>query len=533
MSLLVPFLCTLLLLGAQAQVYFNNSYNCTEGCYINNPAIYIGGLSPTPTDAVFFNITDPTTYLIAPANYTYNVTEFHVWNASLTIEANATITVAHEIYMNNIMLVISENGSLVGHAIEDEEDAETEAEFEAVVLNSHGRVGLFQASFHLSFIIGHNTSRFHFSEFEIENGTIEILQGAEFQVHDESEFSFSTIYFENTPFLGDVEFESVTANFPNGFYAENQYVISSSNFSAYFPDALSNVSFILAGKNNLNVSNLNFNSDKIKINNTGTPFITFNVNNNATFDGNLTVPGEIVINSGAQVTFNGTINLSGGLNADVDSTTQVRATGSLFVGRDISFIGHNENNSFVVNNANITASSINLNTFQLRSYSGTTILNGNVTNNGSIHIFESSSVIVHGNYIQVANASFGAFDLDNSNDRPINLVVNGHASIDGAIKFNTSETEKSFVVTVIHATNGLSGNFTTSHFEGDALQFKPQLIVNSSSVQISINPPAKPWHKQPWWVWLLVGVAAFTVLVLIVIIVRVVRNRARYEVVRS
>ena len=50
-------------------------------------------------------------------------------------------------------------------------------------------------------------------EFEFENGTIEVDQGSNFNATDESEFSFSIITFYITPYLGDVEFESVNIQF--------------------------------------------------------------------------------------------------------------------------------------------------------------------------------------------------------------------------------------------------------------------------------------------------------------------------------
>jgi hypothetical protein len=117
--------------------------------------------------------------------------------------------------------------------------------------------------------------------------------------------------------------------------------------------------------------------------------------------------------------------------------------------------------------------------FEFNFRAGSTIINGDLANNGSIRIFESSSVSVQGtinsfspfflfrvspfflfplspfssfpffplhylfctyvfagNYIQVPPSTFAVFNLSNSLTRPTNLVVNGTAYINGAFFFS-------------------------------------------------------------------------------------------------
>lgn len=526
---LVAVLCTVLLFGAQAQqIHFNNTYNCTSGCFITNQEIYMNNQPPTGESEVYFNVTQLSAVFIAPTNTTFNVTTLQITgkNTTLIIEANAIVN-AEEISLNEVHIQVY--GTLVGQ----------QAELEGSTIVSCGHIKITEAELDQSNVFMHNGSQTYFEEFGLENGTIVAHEGSNFTVSDESEFSLSFLNFSVSPYLGDVEFESVTAYFPVGFYAENQFIISSSNFSAYFPDALSNVSFILAGKNNLTISNLNFNSDKIKINNTGTPFITFNVNGNATFSGNLTVPGDININPGANVNFNGTINLSGGLtalsppselSASVASSTQIRVTGNL-IPSNILLVGYND--SFTVTNAIITTPKLDLEGFLLYSREGTTVINGDIINNGSVFIFESSSVIVNGNYTQLPNTStFGAYNLDNAKDRPTNLVVNGTAQIDGHIVYNTS-VKKVFTATIISSTYNISGKFATEEFYGDVDTYKPKLQYNNHTVDITINAEEKPWWQLDWWIWLLIGVGVVVILVALILIIRAVRNRASYEPVRT
>jgi len=526
---LALLLFTLLLIGAQAQVYFNSTYNCTQGCSIIDPAIYVGNLLPTPYEKVIFNITGVDASLFAPPNSTYNVTSFLVHNngsptyqVSFVIGDNATISVVEELALYQVSLQVNHTGELT---------VQEDAYFEGGTVANQGHIKITGAEFSQVTVVGTNNATFHFDSFDFENGTIVVSDG-NFTSSD-TEFELSTINFmNNAPNLGEVDFESVDAQFPVGFYAEEQFVISSSNFTAYFPDALANVSFILAGKNNLTISNLNFNSDKIKINNTGTPYVTFNVKNAASFDGNLTIPGDIIIDSFSNVNFNGTIDLSGGLTAD-GAFTQIRTAGALKCGGPISLIGSDSssftNNSLTVSNAIITAPSIKVERFVIYSRQGITIINSSLINNGSIHIFESSSVIVQGNYTQLPNTTFGAFNLDNTRDRLTNLVVNGTAYIDGDIKYNTSETKNRFTATVIQATY-LQGNFSTSQFYGNVDQFKPKLNYTANAVQISINPDQKgtpSWQGIHWWVWLLIGIAALAVVIGLIVLVQVVRRRRR------
>lgn len=530
----LPLLCILLfVVGSQAEasVYFNNSVDCSSGCSLPNPNIYEGFLLPTVNDQVYFNVTNQTYSFTLPPNTTFIVSSFSIWNTFLAVNSGSSLN-ASESYFYNVII-----NQYPASTISAEE---LSLEYSTVFTNGYIHASDFSAEYtFFSALIG---TVLESGDFEMEGGTVEFHEGSSFNSSDAS-FEDVQITFYIVPDFGEeADFERVTAVLPFGFIVREEFTIYSSNITAYFPNALANVSLVLAGTNNLNISNIAFNPDKIRFNQTTSPYVTFQVSNNASFNGNLTVPGQIIVNSGSNVHFSGNISLTGGIQADVSGATQIDATGILRSDAPITLTGHpDDNNTFVssysfsVASASlITPAGLTLDHFILRSNEGTTVIWGPVINNGSVHIFEGSNLIIQGNYTQFPNTTFGVYNLAPTANRSTNLYVNGSAHLDGNLKYNASETTNAFTATIVESSEVLIGNFSTSNLiNGDVSELSPKLIFRPHTIDININPKKTPsWLGLHWWIWVIIGGGAFAVIVIAIVVV-VMRRRASYEPVRN
>jgi len=527
------FILSLLLLlssfcfvGAQAEeeyiVYFNSTTNCTDGCSITDPTIYEGGILPNSTAEVIFNVTQEYIWLYLPSNETYNVSILTIYgDIGLDIRTNSTLE-GNELNVHHVWVHIAAGANLIVHE---------EASFEDhSKLTTNGTVYATAISFDTGYLYGDDNSTFIVSEeFDFENGTVVFSQTAQFSSHETS-FSECYVYFFHRPYLGDVEFEHVDAYFPVGFIVEHQYVISNSNFTAYFPDELQNVNLTLSGPSNLTVSNFIFGSDKIKFNYTGSPFITFKVADNATFNGTLQIPGEIVVDTGSNLVFNGSVNITGGIKVDVNDSTNIQAMGTLDCGQPISLKGNYGLHSLNIDSAVITAPAILLDNFVLTAIKPSQIV-GNVVNNGSLHIYEHSNLVIIGNYTQSANTTLGIYNIENSAYRAINLFVNGTAHLDGVIRYNSSETKSKYSATILKA-GAISGHFSNDIYDAKADGFTPKLHYELDYVNVTITPNDNKKNNKHaglyWWVWLLIGCGALVVIVSVVYVV-VSRRRSKYQ----
>lgn len=522
----LAFFCALLLVigsSQAAEIFFNNTVNCNIGCAITDPTIYEGGMLPTAEDEVYFNVTSKNSSFTLPANSTFNATAIYMWNTSLALAPMAVLSVPQLSFVG-VALFADEGSAIIAEEVALEEST----------VSTYGVINVTDFSAentNLYAFIGSTTVS---ESFDLEGGTVLFYEGSSFNSSD-SGFSSCSVTYYIVPALGEeAEFDSVTANFPVGFIVTEEFQISESNFTAWFPDALANVSLVLSGKNILNISNVKFGSN-LKFNQTTSPFITFQVSNNATFNGSLSVPGQIVVNSGSNVHFAGNISLTGGIQAAVVGATQIDATGILQTGAPISLVGQDGNNSFSVSSVQLRTPSLILEKFVLLSNSGTTNIQGDLINNGSIYIFENSNIIVGGNYTQLPNTTFGAFDLTKSDNRPANLYVNGVAHLAGYLHYNSSETKKSFTATVLASNSTLLGAFDTNVLiDGDVDSLSPKLTYTANTVQISINPKGTTsWMGLFWWIWLIIGLGALALAIMLIAFIVTMRRRAKYEAVRN
>eukprot|EP00026_Physarum_polycephalum_P009733 Phypoly_transcript_09867.p1 GENE.Phypoly_transcript_09867~~Phypoly_transcript_09867.p1 ORF type:complete len:328 (+),score=33.23 Phypoly_transcript_09867:280-1263(+) len=304
-----------------------------------------------------------------------------------------------------------------------------------------------------------------------------------------------------------------------------------------------NVTLILSGINYLAVGTINLHSETVMIDNTSNSFTTFKITQ-ASFSGNLTIPGEIIsVGSRADISFNGTIAFSGGIQLNSDSRSTISTIGSLNCGAPITLIGETGNseynaNYFVVNNSILSAPSIKVSNFVVDLRAGSILVDNDFSNNGTIRISEPSTVIVLGNYTQHPNATLAFFNLNNTQGRQIDLVVNGtarYAYSKGDLKYNTLATDTTFNVTVITA-GEIQGIFATNQFYDQdkytVKKLKATLNYNEDSVQIIISHFSDRRKKDlDWWVFLLIGVGVVAVLLGIVLVVHVMRRRVQYQTV--
>jgi len=275
----------------------------------------------------------------------------------------------------------------------------------------------------------------------------------------------------------------------------------------------------LHGTNNLTISNLNISSNNTIINSTA--YITLNVNDNAVFT-NITIPGPLIVNSGANVTFYGGVGFKGSIYAGGEGGTQINVADDLICN---SMLLGGYNNQIALNIANITTQLIKLDGFEMAVIGyWTSIISGNLVNNGSIIFYGNSELFILGNYSQLQNASFSAFNISLGLDRLIILIADSIV-VYGTFTFGIISIHPS-TTTIMSAKNGLIGNISDKPLVLDLFEgYHPSLVYDNQYLSLVINQE----HKIEWWVWLLVGVGGgLVILVAVGILVRIYKNRIPY-----